>query len=354
MADLFGTTITEGTLRRQLIINIAAASKEHKESLKDKMQEDKDPAEKEREPSLKKRRTGDKQDKEYVPQRACINPRCGKLAEEGECPKHGGPKKACSITCYQSFKREKEAAADREATLAKALDENTKLQQELHVAKTKMPIDLTGGKDGQDAMIQKIMTDAAVTQKALLHLCGKMDKKDDGDDKAVTKGKQGKALHESLMKLTPHKVPIEYFGDPEEFGLHVHRALQYTTEKDTDHGAAALYKAACLDMEKVLAEFKISVPEAMRQTNTLVLKMFGWAGDYEVNKGIEGALAARMKQARAFSEEVDKMQHELRKFTSALQRGEDFVDRQLLLFANGALGSTVSRAAIKAMAKQDE
>jgi hypothetical protein len=82
--------------------------------------------------------------------------------------------------------------------------------------------------------------------------------------------------------------------------------------------------------------------------------MFGWAGDYEVNKGIEGALAARMKQARAFSEEVDKMQHELRKFTSSLSRGEDFVDRQLLLFANGALGSTVSRAAIKAMAKQDE
>jgi hypothetical protein len=92
----------------------------------------------------------------------------------------------------------------------------------------------------------------------------------------------------------------------------------------------------------------------MRQTNSLVLKMFGWAGDYETNKGVDGALAARMKQARAFSEEVDKMQLELRKFTSSLSKGEDFVDRQLLLFANCALGSTVSRAAIKAMAKQDE
>jgi hypothetical protein len=88
--------------------------------------------------------------------------------------------------------------------------------------------------------------------------------------------------------------------------------------------------------------------------NVLILLILGWASDYETKKGIVESKASRADQMRDYNASFAKMQEQLREYTDNLARGEQFLQRQILLFANAALGTTVARSAIKSMDKADE
>eukprot|EP00961_Rhodomonas_salina_P214111 2891325-Rhodomonas_salina.2 len=73
------------------------------------------------------------------------------------------------------------------------------------------------------------------TLTALLAICKKFDDEGSGATLGVSKtgkSKDGKALSDSLSRVALMKVPIDYKHDPEAFGLHVHRALEYCNLKD--------------------------------------------------------------------------------------------------------------------------
>eukprot|EP00961_Rhodomonas_salina_P254877 3444705-Rhodomonas_salina.1 len=50
-----------------------------------------------------------------APPRLCVNV-CGKPAEKGPCPKHGGPKLACSYLCYRAW-RDQQQSGELESLL---------------------------------------------------------------------------------------------------------------------------------------------------------------------------------------------------------------------------------------------
>eukprot|EP00961_Rhodomonas_salina_P030144 405948-Rhodomonas_salina.1 len=99
--------------------------------------------------------------------------------------------------------------------------------------------------------------DATLT--ALLSICKKFDDEGSGATLGVNKtgkAKDGKAISDSLSRVASMRVPIDYKHDPEAFGLHVHRALEYCNLKDHSHCVVSLHLQNEVRKDKVLDMFE--------------------------------------------------------------------------------------------------
>jgi hypothetical protein len=180
------------------------------------------------------------------------------------------------------------------------------------------------------------------------------------DGKGSAKAKEGKALIDLLSKIEPHKVKIEYGGDPESYGLHIHRAVAFCSETDLDTGVAGFAmqmeekKVKVLDMFEAGEDDTVLHYDAETEFASLVNRLLGWAGSHEAKKGGQDTALARADQVRDFNTSWARMKKQLKDFTSRLTRGEEFYRRQVALCATAAFGTIIARAAIKNMNKQDE
>jgi hypothetical protein len=230
-------------------------------------------------------------------------------------------------------------------------DSNDRLTLELQMMKSKLDVvDLA--KEGGSSMAgahAALAQDA--TLKALLQIVTKMEKAEDRADgsSSIDSSKQGIALSEKLAKVLPHLVKMDYKGDPEAFGLHVALATEYCSTADPDSGVVALFMNTQLRKKEILVLFRTNHHEALQQMNILILLILGWASDYEVRKGIIEAKTARADQMRNYNAAFAKMQEQLHEYTDNLARGEEFLQRQVLLFANAVMGTMVALSAFKSM-----
>jgi hypothetical protein len=358
MADLLSLTTKGNEPRKELLARVIGAH----EARAGGTSPDKDDRGKDGE--RKKRKKGS------TPSRPCINVTCSKLAEDGLCPKTGGPLLACSINCYRSWKLQQDdpAAALHQLKLSEAIRENERLAKEIEKLKISSTLDLTkslgDGAAGDHGNGGAELTNQEVLTKALLAVCNKLEKIDDtiekgtdkpDDGKSTAADPQGTALIDKLSKISPHKVKLVWKGDAESFGLHVARALDYCKVTDSDGGAVSLLFQTKERKKAILQLFHSNPPEALRQANALVIMILGWAGDFEIrNRGIEEAKISRAEQVQDYNTALHEMQDQLIQHADGLAQGSTFVQRQIQLFANAALGATIARAAIKSMIKADE
>jgi hypothetical protein len=183
------------------------------------------------------------------------------------------------------------------------------------------------------------------------------DKSSDGKFQAPSTDKDGKALAAFLVRLPPHLVPLSFNGDFEQFGLYLHRALEFCSETDEDAGVVALYDSIERQKESVLDIFTVpeSHAEGERSFCSLVYKILGWAGSHEVRRlGIEDAKLKRAEQTTAFTLAFDKMQTHVRKFARNMDGAEGFYRDSIQACIKAAFGVVISRTAIKNLTKQDD
>jgi hypothetical protein len=187
------------------------------------------------------------------------------------------------------------------------------------------------------------------------------DKTAEASDGTKTgKAKEGKALIDHLAKIEPHMVKLEYAGDPESFGLHIFRAIEFYSDADLDMGTVGFAERFDYKKKDILATFHSGTTDAVMHYDAetefaaTVNRLLGIAGNRELTTGVKDAAVARAAQVRDFNTAWARMRKQLKTYSADYTHGEEFYRKQIVLCAKAAFGVTLSRAALKNMSKQDE
>jgi hypothetical protein len=250
--------------------------------------------------------------------------------------------------------------------LAEAQERAMRAEQGAHIIEDGEP-DLAAPRVGgatspeQAAILQALLSISRSNECLLANIKDKAGEGSTSDgSKSSGKVKEGKALIDHLSKIEPHRVKLEYGNDPEVFGLHVHRALEFYSDSDLDTGLVGFasqtetLKTTILDSFHAGAEDAVRHYDAETEFAALVARLLGIAGNHEAKAGTADAVVARAEQVRDFNTAWARMKKELKGVTARLRRGDEFYKKQINMCATAAFGTIISRSAIKSMAKQDE